>query len=168
MKLGLGLIKEVDGALHISTRGRRLHMGIGMILGAVMAAVVAVVDGEDPLFMVFLVFATLGLLAVIDQLVWAFLPRIIIDPRTRCVVIGKTQYPWSDYTGVVRIHEPPGRNQRTEPYAVYLVTRDGARTRLARTNAEEAQLLQHRVAHMLEVPTLPDLLGQALPDEWGQ
>jgi hypothetical protein len=168
MKLGLGLIKEVDGALHISTRGRSLHMGAMAIMGAVMTAVVVVVEGGDSLFVVSVIWASIGLLAVLDQLLWAFVPRIIIDPRTRCVVIGKAQYPWSDYTGVVRIHEPPGRNRRTEPYAVYLVTRDGARTRLARTNAEEAQLLQHRVARMLEVPTLPDLLGQALPDEWGQ
>jgi hypothetical protein len=157
MGFGLGLIKEVDGALHISTRGRRLGIGGLAILGAVLTVTILVIENELSLF-VLLIWAILGLFAVIDQVLWAIVPRIIIDPRTRSVVIGKVQFPWTDYTGVVRVFErTTGANKKWQPYSLHLVCADGARTRLARTpGPEEAQLLQHRVAHMLGVAMLPD------------
>lgn len=143
-------MREVDGALHISSRGQPLWVGITM-LSAAAGGVLAAVNAHDGQLLIYLLSATMGLAGVLSLIAWTNHDRVMIDPRTQSIVLEETSIPWSDVAGIVLAWELVGE---TTEYTLWLVrARDGTRVRVALTQSErQSRKLAERVAVMLGVP----------------
>lgn len=147
-------MREVDGALQIASRGRPLGEGIILAVWAAGMELAAwYVPGGQWLLHLFS--AAVAVLAVFFLIASAAVDRVIIDPRTRRIVVGETATPWSDYAAVLPMEVVVAGGEETE-YTVWLVRADGSgRVRVAHTTIEwQSTKLAKRVAGMLGVPLL--------------